>query len=192
MTVSKNYVQTNSGSKIYLDDLTDNQYNVRDIAHSLAMKARYNGHSDIFLSVAQHSWHLSNVVSDDKKLEALFHDAGEYVLPDFPRPIKAQFPELEAFEYKITEDIFNKLKLKWPLDQEIVDADDKMLATEARQIMSKSDINEWPCIGGLETYKIPIMSWRPEHAEAMFYDRFQFLWSKRVEQQDIELEEVNG
>ncbi len=185
-----NYIQTSTGRKIYLDNFKNNDYYIGDIAHSLSNKCRFNGHSKFFYSVAQHCVLASGLIKDKSKaLETLLHDSGEYVMPDMPRPIKNYFKNIEEFEYNITADIFTRYGLNWPLDKDIVEVDDRLLATEARQIMNKCNIDEWPVIGKLEPYNIVLDSWRPEHAKQMFLDRFNFLFGKRVDSNELLIEE---
>lgn len=173
------YVQHSSGNKLWLDNLEDNKYNITDIAHSLANQCRYAGHSDIFYSVAQHSVLCSQMCDPEVRLEALLHDIGESVMPDIPRPVKYFIPNVKEFDDKISASMFKHFGLEWPLDARVHEVDNRMLATEARQIMKNSDIDEWDVIGKLPTYNIAIMSWRPEHAKDMFLDRFQYLTARK-------------
>lgn len=186
------YVQMNSGNKVYLDDLTHNKYSISDIAHSLANSCRYNGHSDIFYSVAQHSVHCSYFVSDKSlALEALMHDAAEAVLTDLPRPVKYFLDGVKEFDERITADIFKKYGLQYPLAECIHEVDNRMLATEARQIMKNSNIDEWGFIGTLPVYNIHMVSWRPEHAKQLFLDRYNFLIERRVMHEDELVDDVD-
>jgi hypothetical protein len=59
-----------------------------DIARSLSMQCRFNGHVSSFYSVAQHSVHVSRLVTQRYAREALLHDASEAYLGDVIRPLK--------------------------------------------------------------------------------------------------------
>ena len=78
-----------------------------DIAHSLSMNCRFNGHLEQFYSVAEHSVHLSHLVLEkfDSAYElamwALLHDISEAFVPDIPRPFKVLLGGFEEFETKL-------------------------------------------------------------------------------------------
>lgn len=174
------YVQHQSGNKLWLDNLDDNKYNINDIAHSLANQCRYAGHCDIYYSVAQHSVLCSQMCYKEVALEALMHDCGESVMPDIARPVKYFIPGIREFDDRISASMFKYFNLQWPLDTRVHEVDNRMLATEARQFMSNSNIDEWDVIGKLEPYKITITSWRPEFAKQMFLDRYQYLLARKA------------
>lgn len=61
------------------------------IAHSLALQCRYGGHCPRFLSVAEHSLLVAEVVAREHPelaLAALLHDAAEAYVGDWPSPLK--------------------------------------------------------------------------------------------------------
>lgn len=178
-TIRRPYVQHQSGNRLWLDNLEDNIYNIGDIAHSLSHQCRYAGHCDIFYSVAQHSVLCSQMAPKEYALEALLHDIGESVCPDIPRPVKYFVKGIREFDEEISASMFKQFELKWPLSKEVHEVDNRMLATEARQIMHNSNIDEWE-IGELEPYNIPIISWKPEHAKTMFLDRYEYLTARRA------------
>lgn len=173
------YVQHQSGNKLWLNDLDSNKYVISDVAHSLSNQCRYAGHSDIFYSVAQHSVLASQMVTSDVALETLMHDCGESVMPDIPRPVKHFVKGVREFDDMVSASMFKFFNLTWPLDKKVVEADNRMLATEARQFMKNSNIDEWD-IGDIEPYNFIITSWRPEFAKQMFLDRYSYLWSQRI------------
>lgn len=78
------------GQPLYLLDPRPEDIDPLDIAHSLALQCRYGGHCPRFLSVAEHSLLVAEVVAREHPelaLAALLHDAGELV-GDFPSPLK--------------------------------------------------------------------------------------------------------
>ena len=87
---------------------------IEDIAHGLSMQCRFGGQLPKFYSVAQHSIHCSEIVSDHLKLEALLHDASEAYLLDIPSPIKNRMPEYKAVEDRLMKAIAAKLGTKIP------------------------------------------------------------------------------
>lgn len=84
---------------------------IRDIAHALALKCRYGGHSSRFYSVAQHSVLVSHYVPTKHAMAGLLHDAAEAYLADIPRPVKCDVPGWKELEAKVMDVIADKLKL---------------------------------------------------------------------------------
>ena len=84
---------------------------IRDIAWSLGKQCRFNGHTNIYYSVAEHSLIVMEIVAKNgggkhDQLCALLHDAHEAYLGDMIQPLKS----MEMFEqYILTlEDKFDK------------------------------------------------------------------------------------
>lgn len=74
-------------------NVTPNDVDIRDIAHSLARQCRFNGHCAGFVSVASHCIRVSFDVMDKTgsamlSLRGLLHDAAEAYLGDMTRPMK--------------------------------------------------------------------------------------------------------
>ena len=53
------WAQTFTGRQFFPLDPDPQDIDIVDIAHSLAMQCRYNGHTDRFYSVAEHCVHVS-------------------------------------------------------------------------------------------------------------------------------------
>lgn len=100
------WLNTYTGAKILPLDFTPEMVRLKDIAHGLAGKMRYQAQT--WLSVAQHSVAVLAVVerlapglSPHDARFVLFHDGSEAYLPDMPAPIKrderfAWFLEVEG------------------------------------------------------------------------------------------------
>lgn len=101
------WIQTNSGRKVDPLALTENDICLNDIANSLAMQVRFNGHLDHFYSVAEHSLLVASITAqlladahggveenmpEDMMVNhmkwALLHDATEAYLSDIVRPLE--------------------------------------------------------------------------------------------------------
>ena len=84
------FITTYTGKKFYFDDITPDQIDIEDIAHSLSMICRFMGHSHQFYSVAQHSLLIDRriVGPPGLHLAALLHDAAEAYVNDLATPLK--------------------------------------------------------------------------------------------------------
>jgi hypothetical protein len=118
------FMTTWGGEKFYPSHPELVKVNIEDIAHSLSRNNRYNGCLDCDLySVAQHSLIVADVAwdifkrsrGDDKprtfKLQALLHDATEYLMPDMPKPIKDTLPEFTRSENRLHTHIMQSFDL---------------------------------------------------------------------------------
>lgn len=131
-----NWIETYTGSLFYPLDPRDDEIDIRDIAHSLSLQCRFNGHCSEFYSVAQHSLlvvkhlesqdlTLSTTGKDKKKqrffsanvkcsdidvllLRALLHDAAEAYICDVPRPLKIMLSAVQEADKLNTHAIYKK------------------------------------------------------------------------------------
>lgn len=189
----ESFVTQNSGSKVYLEDLSENVYKISDIAHSLAQNNRWNGHADQPISVAQHSVLCSQMCGKDSHLSynMLMHDMGESVLTDIPRPIKAYIQGAQAFDDFISADMALKFGCKFPMTFVMKNIDNRMLKTEAEQFLPKVDKSEWgDWYQTLEPYAFKITPWRWEFAKEMFLDRYQYLTAQMAMHADGLVDDV--
>ena len=130
------WMETYTGKKFHILEPTEDEIDIRDIAHSLSMQCRYNGHVRQFYSVAEHSYRLSYMVEDS--LAALLHDAAETYLGDMIRTVKICLPEFKVLEAKIQTLIFHKFGVKSYDKKAIKKADNILLATEVRDLMNNT------------------------------------------------------
>ena len=172
MTVK--WIQTYSGKQFWPLNPQIENIDIKDIAHSLSMQCRFNGHCLSFYSVAEHSVRVSNICPAEYKLWGLLHDAGEAYASDIPRPIKCQIDGYDSIEESILKIVAAKYNLCWPVPPEVLEADNIILATEARDIMSSHPDN----------WFLPQEPMKNEHivpcnqriAELMFLDEFNKLF----------------
>src|SRR4051812_7832372 len=87
------WIETFLGHPFYPLDPMNSIVDVEDIAHSLAMKTRFNGQCRRFYSVAEHAVRCATYAllwTEDINFAfaVLHHDSSEAYLPDVPRPIK--------------------------------------------------------------------------------------------------------
>ncbi len=97
------FIYTASGRRLNPLDPDPEQLDIKDIAHALACCNRFAGHCREPVSVAQHCVYASWLVAGGGPgvaLQALLHDASEYVLGDVTKWLK-QSPKFAA--YRIAE-----------------------------------------------------------------------------------------
>lgn len=94
------WVQVFTGRRVYPLSPDPESVTLEDVAHSLSLVCRFQGHCSLFYSVAEHSVHvarlcwrwgegLENPERARLALLGLLHDAGEAYLADVSRPVKS-------------------------------------------------------------------------------------------------------
>ena len=139
-----------------------------DIAHSLSLTCRFTGHCKEFYSVAEHSVRLSQLVPEPLKPAALMHDASEAYMSDLSRPIKVQMPDYIEYEDTLLRLIFAKFNILQHFLHEIKMWDNRMLATEAPQLLTHPHLHDWEALPPPFELEIPISPWTPSLAESLF------------------------
>lgn len=86
---------------------------IEDIAHSLSMLCRANGHYESFYSVAAHSLNcyeeaVARRETPRVRLACLLHDASESYISDVTRPVKKNLEEYQRIEARLSNVIFEK------------------------------------------------------------------------------------
>jgi 5'-deoxynucleotidase YfbR-like HD superfamily hydrolase len=148
---------------------------IEDIAHALSNICRFTGHSSFFYSVAQHCVLVSHTCNKENALYGLLHDASEAYISDISRPLKKSI-EFQAYrnaEQKLQEVICAKFGLPAQEPADVKLSDNRLLATEARDLMSPTH-PEWinyfvPLIDKID----PLL---PDKAKTLFLKRFQELY----------------
>ncbi len=165
------------GGKFFPLDPKEEDINIETIAHALSMLCRFGGHINEFYSVAQHCCLCSEMAPVGYKLEALMHDASEAYLVDIPRPIKGMLPDYKLLEKSIETVIANKFNLPMPMSPAIKLIDNRMLITEADQLLNESGGAWWNDPNNpnyCEKYDIRIKSWDPTEAKQKFLDYYHY------------------
>ncbi len=132
-------------SRVLMDplDARPNQILIEDIAHSLSLMTRANGHFRQFYSVAQHCVNCAHEAQRrgfPKRLQlaCLLHDAAEAYIADIPRPVKHRLTGFAEIEERITGVIFKKFGLGELSDDEwaaVKSVDDALLHAEFEALM---------------------------------------------------------
>ncbi|MBE6655176.1 MAG: phosphohydrolase [Ruminococcaceae bacterium] len=86
---------------------------ILDIAHSLSLLCRANGHFPEFYSVGEHCVNCAREAnargySARIQLACLLHDASEAYLSDVTRPVKSALPEYKKIENALADVIYAK------------------------------------------------------------------------------------
>jgi hypothetical protein len=168
------WIQTYVGKQFWPLAPRAEDLDIRDIAHSLSLQCRFNGHCRVFYSVAEHSVRVAAQLPDELALWGLLHDAAEAYLGDLTRPLRRQvearwFNEAEDRLLKVIAATFG---LTWPMPPSVRAADDVLLVTEARDLMV-----EPPTSWSIEAEPLPerIEPRAPAAAEALFLERYEAL-----------------
>jgi predicted RNase H-like nuclease/5'-deoxynucleotidase YfbR-like HD superfamily hydrolase len=154
-------------SRVLMDPLRarPEQILIEDIAHSLALMTRANGHYRQFYSVAQHSINcqreaLSRGYSRRIQLACLLHDAAEAYIADIPRPVKHRLAGFAEIEDSVQRVIFHKFGLT-DMPQEERDAvrsvDDALLHAEFEALMGISLFKTAPFVSAAHDYRLKDM-----------------------------------
>lgn len=135
-------IETRSGLKV--DMLKpNNDFSLEDIAHSLSLLCRFNGHCKHFYSVAAHSMLVTELVKQytscpHTMAASLLHDATEAYIGDIITPVKDRIKGLAHIEHTLKLEIMAYFgvdcgTVDWDL---IKDADNAALRAEASLLMS--------------------------------------------------------
>lgn len=165
------WIQTHSGRRFNPTSPNPDAIVIQDIAHALSMQCRFSGHCKKFYSVAQHSVLVSHICNDEDALWGLLHDASEAYLVDVPRPLKRSglIPGYIEAEAKMQEAVCKRFGLPFQEPPSVKRADTKLLATEARDLMSPLH-PDWA--QPVTPLPFTIEAWSPDKAKDMFMQRF--------------------
>ena len=166
---------TYSGYLVRPLELQPKDVRVVDIAHALSNQCRFGGHCREFYSVAQHSV-LVSYASEQHALWGLLHDAAEAYLVDVPRPLKCRLAGYEEHEARILQTIGLALGLRGDCPVEVLEADERVLAAEIRDLFEPAE--EWPELD-VRPWPTVVTPWPAEEAEKTFLARYRELTGTR-------------
>lgn len=169
------WIRTYSGGKVYFFEPEKSNIQFEDISHSLSMLCRFNGATQEFYSVAQHSVLVAKEVykeTEDKKISftALMHDASEAFISDIPSPFKSEFEGYKIAEKRMEEWLAKRFKYQYPHGGIVKKHDLKALSTEMRDLMSVCDNKDIAV-----PYDQQIIPLSPRSAEYEFLNMADFL-----------------
>ena len=140
-----NHITTFSGIQFTPITPDPAQLDIKDIAHSLSLMCRGNGHILHFYSVLQHCINCAREAAARNlsiriQLACLLHDASEAYLSDITRPVKKQLPRYVEIEDNLQNIIYTHY-LGSPLSAEeesaVKQIDDDMLVYEFKFLMKR-------------------------------------------------------
>lgn len=171
------WIQTFTGIKFFPLDPKLDDIHIVDIAHSLSKQCRFNGHTNRFYSVAEHSVlmvrRFLSRSTPEAKLTALLHDASEAYLSDIPRPLK-HLPEF-AFYREAENQLQEMIWMRFGVPNYgqpnfmVKDLDQRMLYAEALDLMSPLHPDFYI---GKDPERINLAYWSPDDANHEFINEF--------------------
>lgn len=167
-------MQTASGRLYWPSDPRPDEIHIEDIGHHLGMLCRFTGACREFYCVAEHSWHVSRLVSPDLALTALLHDATEAYLNDINKPTKVD-PDMAGYrrlEERNWQAVAARFDLPRVLPEAVHVADRACYFAERAALMP-----EWPdghkdMYPTMEVPNVRIRCWSPADAKFHFLQRF--------------------
>jgi len=177
------WFQTLKGNAFPIFDPRPSDIDIEEIAHTLAMQCRFNGHIKHFYSIAQHSVLVSKLLEEWKHpveivFEGLMHDAAEAYVGDVISPIKRSIPAFSDVEHMTWVAIADRYNLPHVQSPVVGKADIAMLLVEKRDLCAPEPLS-WGISyeGPLPVRRIKELGWKD--AKAMFLKRFAELTAKR-------------
>ena len=167
----KNWIFTNSGTRVFLANPTVDSISLDDIAHGLSNLCRFNGQCNKFYNVAEHSTHVASVVmratgDADLARAALMHDSPEAYLGDMTRPLKDIDIIYKILEGRFEQVIQARFSLEIPFhDKRIKRADYDVFFAEMDTLFD-FNYEAWNLKGHAADVKI--VGWDPPEAKKSF------------------------
>lgn len=177
----ESFCLTYTGKFVDYMRMKDDDICLKDIAHSLAIKTRFNGATEVPYSIAQHCclcalWAEAPL---DRRI-ALLHDVEEAYFPDLPGPNKRESPwkEVDAIAVKLREQIWTKYVPDWTKEtSDYKKVDSKILTVEIRSLVKNWELTKCGNIFVYEPIQVlPVWSW--EESERSFLNFCQLLGIK--------------
>lgn len=169
------WMQLGGGRIFHPLDPSADEVNIDDIATSLSRIIRYNGHSDIWVVVAQHCCNCVTLARADghnnRFLYALLlHDAAEAYVGDMTRPLKCALPEFKRLELNVYEVIEEALEIPKVSEDVIKHYDNLAWAWEKRDFFYSA--REWPFTPELADDLPQLFQWNHGLARSKFLEEY--------------------
>jgi 5'-deoxynucleotidase YfbR-like HD superfamily hydrolase len=176
------YILTFSGIKFYPMEPRPEDIRIEDIAHSLSLMTRANGHFKHFFSVGQHSVNCAREAEARGytrriQLGCLLHDASESYISDITRPVKQYLNAYYLIEEKLQRTIYEKFGLGDLTQADLAlirSVDDALLYKEFETLMNVRLFDEPPELVGQHDFEQRDF----KKVEKAFLDLFDCLYQK--------------
>jgi len=165
-----------SGLPFFPDDPRGDEIEIWDIANSLAKLCRYNGHTRLFCSVAEHSVLVSLILREmgapvEVQMQGLLHDATEAYCGDMIRPLKLLIDLFNLKERIIWRAVAQRFNLPIRLDSRVKIADNEAVVIERRDILNRNRGVDWGNMPkGITNLRAMGFDWRD--AKDLFVERY--------------------
>jgi hypothetical protein len=170
-----NHLQVYSGKPVWPLEITTDMIDIGDIAHSLSMQCRFNGHCERFYSVAEHSVLCSRYVEPGYEVAALLHDAAESYIGDIVKPVKVELEDFLIVEDRIEKVISDRFGLEFPFPEAVHRVDKQMVLREMLDNLKPGVIGGKPMGITEAPADIDLRYWSPDQAERAFLERCEEL-----------------
>lgn len=170
------WIHTARGLAVALLEPTHHMIDPLDVIWALANLCRYTGHARRFYSVAEHSIHVAQLAASYAidpfnaimwAWQGLWHDAAEAYVGDVSSPLKSLLPAYKPIEARLTAAIAQRLQLPSIFVPAVKEADFRMLATEAPQVLDWPPPKPWGPMP--PPAEVRLRFWTPEQAAINLY-----------------------
>jgi hypothetical protein len=168
------WIKTASGLKFHIFHPSIKEVSLYDVAHSLSLLCRFNGHTPFLYTVGAHSIIGSYVCEPIFAKDFLMHDSTESFIGDMATPLKREMSEFKKVENNIYKTIAEKFKVSNPLPKEIKEMDKLMFMMEWVYLMSGKKPNGIELPMSKKRF-MSIATLPPEKIERLFIKRFREL-----------------
>ena len=173
------FVETYAGLSFRLETPV---FRIEDLAHSLSMLCRFNGHSRHFYSVAEHSLLVAGIMDEflgGNPLEGLLHDGTEAYLSDVPAPFKQLLPDWQKLDEALELKLRAWASLPLYKTEQCKEADWLALFLEAYELMPDRGAGYMDphglrkkALSMRERFSLRLQRWEPAVAELRFLQSF--------------------
>jgi uncharacterized protein len=177
------WIGLHSGRRLDPFDPHPDDIDLEDIAHALSHAPRFTGHTRKLYTVSQHAVLCCRMVMEldvpparmlawglEWQRQALLHDASEAYLCDIARPVKYH-PGMAAYraaEARLQSAIYRRFGVSEVMHPEVKTIDDRMLVTEAQQLLAWHDLADWHLERFGTPFDLRLTPWSPHDAKLAF------------------------
>lgn len=173
-------LMANGGYFNFLEPEKSDAFTIKEVALGLARECRFGNQLpekiEVY-TVAQHCVLMSFEAPDDLRLAALLHEVEEGFFGDMVGPLKRICPDYKKLSKAAVPIILDRLG-HGGLDvfsAEIKDLDNRMLATEQRDLCAPHDGGNWALTHNVHPFSDTITPWSIRGSYTAFMERYWIL-----------------